>query len=274
MAASTQLENSVRAGQFDPFAALGLDVNAAVTLADVKQAFRESARRFHPDREGGDAIKFREAMDARDLLMGGLEGWAVAVRAAMAARAAPAPPSNDESARPRAASARSNNDWSPPPPRRRQRAAGARAAARRSPRQSTPATPSLSNDDFVRLWENRRDEEAGKRTGKRTRVRVLRDVGYASTNVWADLPDDEQEDAYEANWDSWRVRLNAPEENGIEYPDIVDDDEDDDPALHSEMDLEQRRRWRSDEEAKFACPSSNGPLRGVRRMFMKLCCDA
>ena len=79
---------------------------------------------------------------------------------------------------------------------------------------------------------------------------------------------------YEANWDSWRVRLNAPEENGIEYPDIVDDDEDDDPALHSEMDLEQRRRWRSDEEAKFACPSSNGPLRGVRRMFMKLCCDA
>ena len=83
-----------------------------------------------------------------------------------------------------------------------------------------------------------------------------------------------EEDAHEAIWDSWRVRLNAPEENGIEYPDIVDDDEDDDPALHSEMDLEQRRRWRSDEEAKFACPSSNGPLRGVRRMFMKLCCDA
>jgi len=265
MAASTQLENSVRAGQFDPFAALGLDVNAAVTLADVKQAFRESARRFHPDREGGDAIKFREAMDARDLLMGGLEGWAVAVRAAMAARTAPAPPSNDEW------SSRSNNDWTPPPPRRQR--SGGRAAARRRPRQSTPATPSLSNDDFVRLWENRRGEEAGKRTGKRTRVRVLRDVGYTSAHVWADLPDDEEEDAHEANWDSWRVRLNAPEENGIEYPDIVDDDEDDDPALHSEMDLEQRRRWRSDEEAKFDCPS-NGPLRGVRRMFMKLCCDA
>ena len=124
MAASTQLENSVRAGQFDPFAALGLDVNAAVTLADVKQAFRESARRFHPDREGGDAIKFREAMDARDLLMGGLEGWAVAVRAAILARRRAAVERRVGAAA--RASARSNNDWSPPPPRA-QRAAGARA---------------------------------------------------------------------------------------------------------------------------------------------------
>lgn len=53
----------------DARAILGLGPLA--TPPDVRRAFREAAKRLHPDRPGGDAEAFRAALEAHRLLQGG-----------------------------------------------------------------------------------------------------------------------------------------------------------------------------------------------------------
>ena len=45
-----------------------LGIGPAATASDLRQAFREAAKLAHPDREGGDADRFREVVEAYQLL--------------------------------------------------------------------------------------------------------------------------------------------------------------------------------------------------------------
>ena len=45
-----------------------LGIGPAATASDLRQAFREAAKLAHPDRDGGDAERFREVVEAYQLL--------------------------------------------------------------------------------------------------------------------------------------------------------------------------------------------------------------
>lgn len=47
-----------------------LGLGPLATAADARRAFREAAKRLHPDRPGGDAEAFRAAMEAHRILQG------------------------------------------------------------------------------------------------------------------------------------------------------------------------------------------------------------
>ncbi len=79
--------------EMDPFAVLGVDPGAPPDV--LTAAYRRAAKRWHPDRGGGEAAAKRmaEINAAYDLLRDG--GWRTAMAASMqasAARAAPAAP--------------------------------------------------------------------------------------------------------------------------------------------------------------------------------------
>ncbi len=59
-----------------PDARAVLGVDALASLHDIRQAFRDAAKRAHPDRPGGDAARFRQVLEAYRALQG--EGLALA----------------------------------------------------------------------------------------------------------------------------------------------------------------------------------------------------
>lgn len=50
----------------DYYEVLGIDKNASAD--EIKKAYRKAAVKYHPDKEGGDEVKFKEASEAYDIL--------------------------------------------------------------------------------------------------------------------------------------------------------------------------------------------------------------
>jgi DnaJ-class molecular chaperone len=46
-----------------------LGIEKSATKDDVKKAFRKLAHKFHPDKTGGDASKFKEVNEAYSILI-------------------------------------------------------------------------------------------------------------------------------------------------------------------------------------------------------------
>ena len=57
----------------DYYKVLGLDRKASSD--DVRDAYKKGARKYHPDRKGGDESKFRIINEAYEVLLGVLDGF-------------------------------------------------------------------------------------------------------------------------------------------------------------------------------------------------------
>ena len=85
-AARARVAEEVRAGRFDPFAALGLSAAKRQPLAEVNRAFNKAVRVYDADASAAPdaaAAQFQAALDAHDLLRGGqddVDFWRAVVR--------------------------------------------------------------------------------------------------------------------------------------------------------------------------------------------------
>ena len=85
-AARDRVAQMVRAGRFDPFAALGLSAAKRQSVAEVTRAFNGAVRAYDAAASAGaapDAAALQAAVDAHDLLQGGqdaVDAWRDVVR--------------------------------------------------------------------------------------------------------------------------------------------------------------------------------------------------
>ncbi|CAN5829153.1 hypothetical protein BH24CHL6_BH24CHL6_00670 [soil metagenome] len=138
----------------DPYRALGLTRGA--TEVEIKAAHRRLAKRFHPDSEGGDTVRFLQVQEAYKLLVDPLQRREWDARNA----AGPVRASDRAPARPRAANGRwTTAEQATAPPREpRQAAAPERSASSRSYTWSASEVP---------WWEEGGSRENRRQPGRK-----------------------------------------------------------------------------------------------------------